>query len=215
MKALRQNSVGVLVLAGGRSERLKENKALIRLGGKPLLLHVVERVLDLTNEIIVAVGKNDELSAYTRILPPTVIVVKDAVEGKGPLAGIFAGMKSMRSKYALVLSCDSPFIKKEVLMYLLHKVQKADAAIPQWSNGNIEPLHAGYKICSALTATETALEKSELFIRDMIKRLGKVIYVSTEEIRKLDPTLITFFNINSPEDLKAALLHQGTSQEKG
>jgi len=215
VKALRQNPVGVLILASGRSERIKENKALIRLGDKPLLLHVIERVLDLTNEIIVAVGKNDELSAYTRILPSTVTVVKDVVEGKGPLAGIFAGMKNMHSKYALVLPCDSPFIKKEVLMYLLHKAQKADAAIPQWPNGNIEPLHAVYKICSAVTATETALEKGELFIRDMIKRLGKVTYITTEEIRKLDPELITFFNINGPEDLKAALFRQGTSQEKG
>jgi len=215
VKALRQNLVGILILAGGRSERLKENKALIRLGGKPLLLHVLERVLGLTNEVVVAVGKNDELSAYTRILPSTVTVVKDTVEGKGPLAGISAGMRSMGSKYALVLPCDSPFIKKEVLMYLLHKVQKADAAIPQWPNGNIEPLHAIYKIRSAVTATKTALENGELFIRDMIKRLGKVIYVSTGEIRKLDPELITFFNINGPEDLKAAVLHQCTSQGKG
>jgi len=215
VKALRQNPVGILILAGGRSKRIKENKALIRLGGKPLLLHVIERVIDLTNEIIVAVGKNDELSVYTRILPPTVTVVKDVEEDKGPLAGIFAGMKSMHSKYALVLPCDSPFIKKEVLMYLIHKAQKVDAAIPQWPNGNIEPLHAIYKIRSAVTATKTALEKSELFIRDMIKRLGKVIYISTEEIRKLDPELITFFNINSPEDLNAAVLHQCTSQGKG
>ena len=202
-------------MAGGRSERIKENKALIRLGSKPLLLHVIERVLDLTSEIVVVVGKNDKLPVYTRIVPSTVTVVKDVVEGKGPLAGIFAGMKSMRSKYALVLPCDSPFIRKGVLMYLFHKVQNADAAIPQWPNGNIEPLHAVYKICSALTATETALEKGELFIRDMIKRLGRVIYVSTEEIRKLDSKLITFFNINGPEDLKAASLRQCTSQEKG
>jgi molybdopterin-guanine dinucleotide biosynthesis protein A len=197
---------GVLILAGGKSRRIKGNKALIKLGDKPLLLHVTEGVLGLTREIVVVIGKNEEVNRYARLLPSTVTISKDVVCGKGPLAGIFTGMQCMRSKYALVLPCDSPFIKGEVLKYLITRAQGADAAIPRWPNGYVEPLHAVYKVSSAVPAAEAALKKEELFIVDMIKRLNKVVYVSTHEIKKFDQELITFFNINSREDLKTAEL---------
>lgn len=196
--------VGTIILAGGRSQRMKENKVLMKLGDKPLLLHIIEKVLGLTRETIVVVGKNDDLKKYSSLLPLTVTLLRDEVEGIGPLAGMLIGMRSMQSKYALVLPCDSPFVNREVLKYLLNKTQGADAAIPQWPNGQIEPLHAVYKVSSAIPALETTLRRGERFIIDMIKRLDDVLYVSTEKIRELDQELITFFNINFLEDFKTA-----------
>ena len=195
---------GTIILAGGKSKRMKKNKVLMKLGDKPLLSHIVEKVLGLTRETIVVVGKNDDLKNYSSLLPLTVTLLKDDVEGIGPLAGILIGMRSMRSKYALVLPCDSPFVNREVLKYLLNNTQGADAIIPQWPNGQIEPLHAVYKVSSAIPALETTLRKGELFIIDMIKRLDEVLYVSTEKLRELDKELITFFNINFLEDFKTA-----------
>ena len=195
---------GTIILAGGKSKRMKKNKVLMKLGDKPLLSHIVEKVLGLTRETIVVVGKNDDLKNYSSLLPLTVTLLKDDVEGIGPLAGILIGMRSMRSKYALVLPCDSPFVNREVLKYLLNNTQGADAIIPQWPNGQIEPLHAVYKVSSVIPALETTLRKGELFIIDMIKRLDEVLYVSTEKLRELDKELITFFNINFLEDFKTA-----------
>jgi molybdopterin-guanine dinucleotide biosynthesis protein A len=195
---------GALILAGGGSKRMRENKALMKLGSKPLLLHVAEKVSGLTHETVVVIGKNGRLERYVKVLPSTVAIIKDAVEGMGPLAGISIGMQHMRSDYTLVLPCDSPFIKKEVLEYLLNIAQGADAAIPRWPNGRIEPLHAVYKVSLAMPAAKTALRQDERLILDMIKRLNKVVYVGTDEIRKMDPDLITFFNINTKEKLKTA-----------
>ncbi len=195
---------GALILAGGKSRRIKGNKALIKLGDKPLLLHVVEKVLGLTHETVVVIGKNNEISNYTTFLPSKVTVLKDTVEGKGPLVGILTGMQEMRSEHTVILPCDSPFIQKEVIRYLFKKAQGADAAIPQWPNGNIEPLHAVYRISSSIPAAETALRKDELLIVDMIKRLDKVVYVNTEELKEFDQKLISFFNINNQEDLMVA-----------
>ena len=133
---------GTIILAGGRSKRMKEDKVLMKLGDKPLLLHIVEKVLGLTRETIVVVGKNDDLKKYSSLLPLTVTLLRDNVEGIGPLAGMLTGMRSTQSKYALVLPCDSPFVNRKVLKYLLNKTQGVDATIPQWPNGQIEPLHA-------------------------------------------------------------------------
>lgn len=149
-------------------------------------------------------GKNDEIDQYARILPSTVKVVRDAVDGRGPLAGILAGMQEMLSEYAVVLPCDSPFIKEEVVKYLFDEAQGADAAIPRWPNGYTEPLHAVYRVVPSALAAKEALKKDELRIIDMIKRLRRVIYISTDEIKKIDRDLITFFNINNQKDLRAA-----------
>jgi len=195
---------GTLILAGGKSGRMKENKALIKLGDKPLLLHVTERTRGLTQETVVVIGKNDDLADYESFLSPSVTVLRDIVKGMGPLAGILTGMQNMRSEYAVVLPCDSPFIKREVLTHLFKMAQGTDAAIPRWPNGNIEPLHAVYRVSAAIPAAKAALERWELLILDMIKRLGKVVYVDTEEIRKIDEELVTFFNINTQEDLTVA-----------
>lgn len=195
---------GALILAGGKSRRIKGNKALIRLGDKPLLLHVVEKVFGSTHETVVVIGKNDELDKYASFLPSKVTILKDTMEGKGPLVGIVTGMQKMRSEYTVILPCDSPFIKREVIGHLFKRAQGADAAIPRWPNGNIEPLHAVYKILTSIPAAETALRKDELLIVDMIKRLDKVVYVNTDELKNFDQELITFFNINNQEDLKTA-----------
>jgi len=174
------------------------------MGDKPLILHVVEKIIGIASEVVVVVGKNDEIEKYAAILPSQVTIVKDMVEGKGPLMGILTGMKKMHSEYTVVLPCDSPFIKKEVLGHLFSKVQGADAVIPRWPNGNVEPLHTIYKISSAISAAEVALEADELLILDMIKRLKKVVYLKTDKLRIFDQDLVTFFNINRPEDLRNA-----------
>lgn len=195
---------GALILAGGESRRMKENKALIKLGGKPLLRHITEKVRGLTQETVVVIGKNDDLADYKSFLPPSVTILRDIVKGMGPLAGILTGMQTMRSEYAVVLPCDSPFIKLEVLAYLFKMAQGSDAAIPRWPNGKIEPLHAVYRVSAAISAARAALERQELLILDMIKRLGRVIYMDTEKIREIDEEFMTFFNINTPEDLMVA-----------
>lgn len=195
---------GILILAGGAGNRFGGMKALAKLGSKSMLSHVVEGVLGSADEVVVAIGRDHKPDEYRRVIPPGVTVTNDEVAGGGPLAGILAGMLALRSEYAAVLPCDSPFIKKEVLMFLFDRARRADAAIPRWPNGYIEPLHAVYRVPSALSAAREAIGKGRLTIRAMIARLGKVIYVSTDEIRKIDPELSTFFNINTQEEMRAA-----------
>lgn len=196
--------LGALVLAGGEGKRVGRNKALIEFRGKPLLLHVVEKVIKIACEINVVVGKNDEIDDYVSILPSSVKVLTDTVSGKGPLAGILTGMENMHSEYVIILPCDSPFVKRGVLEHLIHVSRGADAAIPRWPNGYIEPLHAVYRLSSSFHAAKAALKEKEQRVVDMIKRLDRIIYVSTDELRRFDQNLITFFNINSREDLRTA-----------
>ncbi len=193
-----------IILAGGKFRRMKKNKALMKLHGKTLLSYVLEKVLDLNYKTIVVIGRNDNLINYSEIIPSNVLLVKDETDNIGPLSGILTGMQNVNSDYALVLPCDSPFIKKKVLKYLFRVSNGFDASIPRWPNGYMEPLHAVYQVTKTIEATRLAIKNKEFFLRSMINRLKKVNYIDIKRIKKIDPNLFTFFNINSQVDFDEA-----------
>lgn len=194
---------GALVLAGGKSTRFGRNKAIAELRGKPLLAHVTQTAARVAGEVVVAIGRESSVYEYKRLLP-SARIVKDRFRVKAPLVGMVAGFQVMQSEYAAVLSCDTPFVREDILRLLFRKAIRADAAIPKWPNGEIEPLQAVYKVRPAIPAAKSALRLHEFRNVDMIKRLGKVTYVPVREIKRIDRRLITFFNVNRPMDLRRA-----------
>ena len=199
---------GGLVLAGGKSTRFGINKALARLGEKPLIAHVVDRALHVADEIVVAIGRESNTAVYRKLLPKSAQVVKDRLRAKSPLVGILTGFQVMKSGYSVVLSCDTPFVKDDVLKLLFKRAVHADAAVPKWANGDIEPLQSVYKVRSVIPAAKLALHRQEFRIVDMIKRLDRVTYVPVREIKRIDRDLTTFFNVNTQSDFRrAATIH--------
>lgn len=195
---------GALVLAGGRSERFGGNKALAKLAGRPLLLHVLDGAMGVADEVLVAIGREDRAASYARLVPKSVVVLKDRMREKSPLVGIVTGFQAMKSDYSLVLSCDTPFAKPHVLEFLFERAGGSDAAIPRWPNGDLEPLQSVYRVRSALPAARLALSERGFRNVDMIRRLGKVTYIPVSEIKRFDRDLITFFNVNTRTDLRHA-----------
>jgi molybdopterin-guanine dinucleotide biosynthesis protein A len=121
-----------------------------------------------------------------------------------PLVGALTGFAAAKGTYSLLLACDTPLISKNVLTLLLDLCTDKAAAIPRWPNCQIEPLHAAYHTRSALEAARSALGEGKLNMQSMVDKLHGVRYISTLVIQQLDPRLETFFNINSPIDLKTA-----------
>ena len=195
---------GGLVLAGGKSTRFGSNKALVKLEGKPLIAHVVDIALHVADEVVVAIGRESNILVYRKLFPKSVTVIKDRLRTKSPLVGILTGLQVMKSGYSMVLSCDTPFVKDDVLKLLFKRAVHSEAAIPKWANGDIEPLQSVYKVKSVIPATRLALHRQEFRIVDMIKRLNRVTYVPVRDIKRMDSGLITFFNVNTQSDLRRA-----------
>jgi molybdopterin-guanine dinucleotide biosynthesis protein A len=196
---------GAIILAGGLSSRFGSNKALQTLGGKPLICHMIERVSSVADEVVVVLGRGESGTKYDAALPPHVRVVNDDREGKNPIVGMVAGLGAIESAYAVILACDAPFVSSEVIELLFQRALKADAAIPRWNLQRIEPLQAVYCRVSTLRAALETVIPPDLSIEDMIAKLERVVYVSVEdEIAAIDRDLITFFNINTREDLATA-----------
>jgi len=205
MKNHLRPNLTALVLAGGLSSRFGSKKALTALSGRTLIRYVVDRISQIAGETIVVIGRGESPEDFLRALPTSVNLLNDDLEGKTPLIGILTGLRAVETDYAVVLSCDIPFINWKVIELLYARASGNDAAIPRWESSKIEPLEAVYRAPPMIKATERALASGRLSILDAIEGLDRVVYVSVEDdIRKIDPTLETFFNINTKADLALA-----------
>jgi len=196
----------VIVLAGGRGSRIGVNKALTPLSGTPMILYVVARSLQVTEKVAVAIGRDDAVAAFRKVLPKNVTVLRDSVSRRSPLVGMLTGLQSVLGtvEYSAVVPCDSPFIRPKMLQHLFQVAEGHDAAIPIWPNGYVEPLHSVYEVQNTVRAIRLALRTERSSNRDVIKHLKDVKYVPVEELRGYDPELRTFFNVNRPEELREA-----------
>lgn len=193
-----------IFLAGDSSAGFSQNKAMLQLGTKPLMLHVLDRVFSVVNDGMVVVATEEQKNQLQRTLKNRAEIFLDEYKFQTPLAGALTGFKHTESEYALLLSCDMPFVSTDVARLLLECCVNRSAAIPRWPEGNIEPLQAAYHAKSAAVAAETALEQGKLNMSDMISNLRNVRYISTLVLQQLDPKLYTFFKINTQIDLKRA-----------
>lgn len=193
-----------VVLAGGFSRRLGKDKPLLPLAGKPLISHVLDAVERVVDEKIVVVASKTQRGTYAKILGSDVSMVVDKGDVHGPLVGAMSGLAESSGEYTALLPCDTPFMSREVLELLFDLCRGRSAAVPRWPDCKVEPLQAVYKTELALKAAEKALAIGKVDIQAMIDSVQRVRYVSTLVLEQFDAELLTFFNINTPLDLKRA-----------
>jgi len=188
-----------IILAGGKNLRLGRNKALETLDGKSLVEHVIERVEPLSERILI-VTSHEKFD-----LPVSVKaeMLADLYPDKGPLGGIYTGLAASRSLYNIVVACDMPFLNTELLNYMLGLSRDFDAVVPRLEEGMIEPLHSIYSR-GCLDNMKKRLEGNELKVHSFLKTV-RVRYIEREESQKLDPELLSFFNINHQSDIERAI----------
>lgn len=186
-------------MAGGVSRRLGRNKALERIGGKALIERVIDSLVPLTSEVLVAVAEPEQGAALH--LPSSVRVVTDRYPGRGSLGGIFTGLDASAEPWSLVVACDMPLLNLELLRHLIGESANVDAVVPSLG-GQPEPLHALYsKAC--LAPMERMLRAGQLKIAPLFEAV-RVRYVDEETIDRIDPEHLSFFNINTEADLEEA-----------
>ena len=185
-----------IILAGGKNTRIKTEKAFIQLRpGSTLIENTIEIFQKLFSEIII-ITNNPQ--AYLKL---GTRVVEDLIKGKGPLGGIFTGLCFSTSQLNFVVSCDMPFLNPDLISYTLQKPEEYDVVIPQ-INDKAETLFARYSK-NSLPVILSHLLTDELKIQNVLAGL-KVLKIKSSEIERFDPEHLSFFNINTQEDLKKA-----------
>ena len=192
--------ISCIVLAGGEGLRLGRDKTLETFGNTSLLERAVFNLSLFDSDIII-------VTATKQVLPQSIDysklrVVADIYPGKGALGGVYTGLVASESLYNLVVASDMPFLNQALLRYMIQLADGFDLVLPRLGNNMIEPLHAVYsKNC--LTTIKNLLEQGKMRFTDLLT-LVKVRYVEAEEINWFDPRYLSFFNINTEADLKAA-----------
>jgi molybdopterin-guanine dinucleotide biosynthesis protein A len=187
-----------IILAGGKSLRLGRSKALQVIGGKSLIQWVVDRLAILSTEIIIATADGEAIPCSSAARIKTAA---DIYPGKGPLVGIYSGLIASSSSRAIVVGCDTPFLSVSLLEYMTQICSTFDVIVPRMKN-KLEPLCAVYsKNCSG--PIQDLLEQDERQIRKLFSMV-KVKYIEEDEINRFDPNHLSFFNINTQDDLERA-----------
>ena len=195
----RASDVTAVILAGGMSRRLGRNKALEPFQGEPLIRRVIRRMGQVTSNIIIVA--NDEERVAELDLPDGVTPVIDEYPGKGSLGGIYTGIRAAPTEWTVFCACDMPFPSPQIYEALLAKRGSNNAVVPV-VDGRPEPIHAAYsKPC--LGPIREKLNADELKISGFYENV-KVRYFSEDQVRLFDPDLLSFFNINTQQDLAKA-----------
>jgi molybdopterin-guanine dinucleotide biosynthesis protein A len=191
---MRKSITGV-ILAGGASRRMGADKSFLDLGGRPIITHVIDALTERFSRVIIITNDPDKYARFGLPLFP------DVIPGIGTLGGIHAGLSHIHDEAAFFVASDMPFVKPEVIDYLVGTFHDTDAVIPCLS-GYFEPLLAVYsKRC--LTAVERALAEHKRrpvdFLGDVRTRM-----VLEDELSRIDPESASIFNINTPQDYERA-----------
>lgn len=187
------DSPGVIVLSGGFSKRMGQEKGLVHFKGKPMIEHTLEKAAEISNDIIIIAN----VSGYEDFGYP---VYTDILKEKGPIGGIHAGLTYSKASYNLVLACDMPLMTTSFLKHLISGTsEEYQIMVPRHDNC-LEPLCAVYgKDC--LNGIENAANSSDLSLHHFIEgSVTKIIDVNSS-LPYYSPYL--FSNANNAEELKA------------
>jgi len=194
MSSTPQPITGV-ILAGGKSSRMGQNKALMSLGGKRLVDRVVEVMRSVFNDLLMVTNTPD---VYAELGVP---MVQDVWPEKGSLGGVYSAIHHVATPYCLVVACDMPFLRTAVLRYLITQMADYDVVVPDVL-GELQTLHAIYsKAC--LQPIERRLETHRLRIVGFFPEV-RVRTVTASELEPYDPELLAFQNLNTPEEFQTA-----------
>lgn len=200
----------VVILAGGQSRRMGRDKRALpwtpASGGSPqtLLGHVVATVSRLTDDIVLVANDDPGVTGAR--------VVGDLYPRSGSLGGIYSGLAAAAYDLAFVAAADMPFLNPMLILDLVSRASRVDAVVPV-TGGRPEPLHAVYRK-SVLAPARRQIERRDLKIALAFDALSTVI-VPEADLRRLDPDLRSFWNLNTPEEYQRALAVAGDRGARG
>lgn len=190
------------ILAGGKSTRMKKEKALVQFQGEPLLTHMVAKARQLTPRVLVVTSDDEQKKKLDPFASGATVVVDPDNAVRCALTGAVTAFEYSETTYTMILPVDTPLVETNLLRSIYYLREGHGAVVPTWPTGYIEPLHAIYLSEHAYSHGLRVIEKDTLRMKHLLDVLTNVLGISTEILREFDPDLNSFKNINSEQDLR-------------
>ena len=188
----------VVILAGGFGRRLGRDKATCAAAGRPLLHWTALAAAEATDDIVVVRREDQEF-------PPAPGApwreVCDRRSERGPLAGLEAALERVAHDTAVLVACDMPLVRAEVLTAVAaaSEGRGVEIAMPV-VGGYAQPLLAAYRR-SVAGHVRALLDEGEGRLRALLPLVEHVL-IAEEDLRRRDPELESLTNVNRVEDLE-------------
>jgi len=196
---MEDNNILAVVLAGGKSKRFGEDKNHIKLGDKTLLEHVLSKINNKFEEILIVSSHNQEIKKLEN-----VTVIPDCFDDFGPLAGVLSSMKWVKEnqkqyKWVATFPSDTPFFETSIIEEYKKRIKINDSLLYfVKSNDKRHNIFGLWSIDLLKVLEDDLLNNNFRKVEDWANKIGvKTIDI---EVKKFDP----FFNINTKEDFEKA-----------
>ncbi len=178
---------------------MKMNKALLNFHGQPMIQRVLQRLSALSDDIYITTNLPDE---YLFLGIPTY---EDEIQGKGAVGGMVTALRYAAHEIVAVLACDMPFVQPGLIQEQVRIAQAGnfDVVIPRNEKG-LEPLHAVFRKETCLPAVIESLKTGNYRMTGWYP-LVKVFEMSVNDMLTYDPNLVSFINVNTPQEFEHAL----------
>lgn len=186
-----------IILAGGKSSRMGTNKALLKIGGQTVIERILNGLQHTVTDFIIVTNSMEEYSFLH--LP----MVEDHWKGKGPLAGIHAGLSASKTDKNLIVACDMPFVSPKLGTILLDQLCEYEGAVP-CIHKKQHPLFAAYRK-EVKEEAKCAIEQGQLRMQNFLKQIH-VKFLTEMELSNLGFSINEWilYNMNHPNEYQRA-----------
>ena len=201
-----ENIKSCIVLCGGQSRRMGRDKGSLIIQDKPMIKHILSTLNHIIDEAIIVLNNQERIDKYSEFIDPeeyayTITFCEDKIKNKGPMPGIMTGLENIKSDYALILPCDSPYVSKNYIQAIFSEIDEDyQAIVPYHDVDNkiktSEPLHSIYNK-NVVPEIENLVNEDILHIKGLIEKIDtKFVLIDNKKIEKKE-----FKNLNRPEDI--------------
>lgn len=175
-----ENIKSCIILCGGQSRRMSQDKGSMIIQNKPMIKHILSTLNKHIDEVIIVLNDQVRVDKYAKFINPeeytySITFLKDKIKSKGPLSGIMTGLGEIKSDYALILPCDSPYVSEDYIQTIFSQIDSDYQAIVPYHDENnklktSEPLHSIYKK-DTITEIEKLVNEDVLHIKGLIEKI--------------------------------------------
>jgi molybdopterin-guanine dinucleotide biosynthesis protein A len=191
-------NVSIVIQAGGQSSRMGFDKGLVELCGRSMIENIIDRLEPYAGEMLIT---SNQPSKYERFGKK---IFQDIYKDYGALAGLHTALTAATNEMVFVIACDLPFVNPELFKFMknIFEAKNVDVVIPRTDQG-FEPFYSFYRKSTCLPLVNDAILSGKKRLISWFEN-ALIHPVYEKELRIFDPSLGSFININTPEDLENA-----------